>query len=111
MANERYREYARHIYGGPLHARGAEGGSLVNGGAGAATGVPALAFAHLDTAAVVENCLAVARPLAEQAGLDLAADVVAGLPRVVADELTLKQMLLNLITNAIKFARPGDRVT
>jgi signal transduction histidine kinase len=30
---------------------------------------------------------------------------------VIADEVSLKQMLLNLITNAIKFARPGDRVT
>jgi hypothetical protein len=111
MASARYRDYARHIFDGARHALGVVEGILGNGGAGAASGVPALAFAHLDAAAVVENCLAVARPLAEQAGLELAADLGKGLPRVVADELTLKQMLLNLITNAIKFARPGDRVT
>lgn len=111
MANARYREYARHIFDGARHALGVIEGILGNGAAGAASGVPALAFAHLDAAAVVENCLAVARPLAEQAGLTLAADLGPGLPRVIADELTLKQMLLNLITNAIKFARPGDRVT
>lgn len=111
MANARYREYARHIFDGARHALGVIEGILGNGAAGAASGIPALAFAHLDTAVVVENCLAVTRPLAEQAGLVLAADLAAGLPKVVADELTLKQMLLNLITNAIKFARPGDRVT
>jgi signal transduction histidine kinase len=30
---------------------------------------------------------------------------------VIADEVSLKQMLLNLLTNAIKFARPGDSVS
>ncbi len=109
LANARYREYARHIHESARHALGVVDGLL----AGEATkaGVPELAFRDLDPAGVVEKCLAVARPLADEAGLDLVAQVCPRAPRVVADELSLKQMLLNLITNAIKFARPGDRVT
>lgn len=109
IANPRYREYARHIHDSARHALGVVDGLL----AGPATeaGVPELAFRDLDPAGVVENCLAVARPLADEAGLDLIAQVCPRAPRVVADELSLKQMLLNLITNAIKFARPGDKVT
>ena len=52
-----------------------------------------------------------ARPLADQAGLVLGAEFASRLPRIVADELSLRQMLLNLLANAIKFARRGDRVT
>jgi PAS domain S-box-containing protein len=37
-------------------------------------------------------------------------DVPAELPRLRADGLKLKQVLLNLITNAIKFSHPGGRV-
>ena len=44
--------------------------------------------------------------------LDIALDIeaVADLPRLRADALKLKQVLLNLITNAIKFSHPGGRV-
>ncbi len=44
--------------------------------------------------------------------LDIAIDieVPADLPRLRADALKLKQVLLNLITNAIKFSHPGGRV-
>jgi signal transduction histidine kinase len=73
--------------------------------------LPELAFRDLDATAVIDNCIAVALPLAERAGLNLTARCDPGMPRVIADELSLKQMLLNLITNAIKFARAGDRVT
>ena len=52
-----------------------------------------------------------ARPLADQAGLELVSEMGPRTPRIVADEVALKQMLLNLLTNAIKFARRGDRVT
>ena len=73
--------------------------------------LPSLAFADVDPAGVVESCLTVARPLAERAGLELGVELGPRLPRIVADELSLRQMLLNLLANAIKFARRGDRVT
>jgi signal transduction histidine kinase len=108
LGNARYREYARTIFDSARHALGVIDGMLAGDLGG--TGLPDLAFRDLDPAGVIDNCVAVARPLAERAGLDLVADLPPGTPRVIADEVSLKQMLLNLITNAIKFARPGDRV-
>jgi signal transduction histidine kinase len=109
LPNRRYREYARTIYDSACHALSVVDGMLASDAGG--RGLPELAFRDLDPAGVIDNCLAVARPLAERAGLDLAAQFGPGIPRIIADEVSLKQMLLNLITNAIKFARPGDRVT
>jgi signal transduction histidine kinase len=108
MANARYRDYARNIFDSARHALGVVDGML--GGAGRPD-KPEFAFRDLDPAGIVENCLAVVRPLAEQAGLELGGEVAPHVPRIVADEVSLKQMLLNLLTNAIKFARRGDRVT
>ena len=109
LANGRYREYARNIYESARHALSVVDGMLARDPESA--GLPELAFRDLDPADVIGDCLAVARPLAERAGLDLVAHFGPQTPRVIADEVSLKQMLLNLITNAIKFARPGDRVT
>lgn len=109
LANVRYRDYARNIYDCARHALGVVDGMLA--GKSARADLPELAFRDLDPANVIENCMAVAGPLAERAGLDLVAALGLGIPRIVADEVSLKQMLLNLITNAIKFGRRGDRVT
>jgi two-component system, cell cycle sensor histidine kinase PleC len=109
LASARYRGYARDIYEGARHALGVVD-SMLSGEATQSL-VPALAFADIEPAGVVESCLAVVRPLADRAGLELAGSCVPGLPRIVADELSLKQMLLNLLGNAIKFGRRGDRVT
>lgn len=110
MANARYRDYARNIYDSARHALGVVDGMVGNGCGPGRPDVPELAFRDLDPADIVANCLAVAQPLAADAGLELGADVAAGVPRIVADEVSVKQMLLNLLTNAIKFARAGDRV-
>jgi signal transduction histidine kinase len=109
LGTARYRDYARTIYESACHALSVIDGMLAEGPVG--TGLRDLVFRDLDPAGVIDNCLAVARPLAERAGLALVARFGPGTPRVIADEVSLKQMLLNLITNAIKFARPGDRVT
>lgn len=110
IGNVRYQEYARNIYDSARHALGVVDGMLASTPTPA--GLPEFAFTDLDPAVIVRSCMAVAQPLADQAGLELVVDMaLPRAPRIVADEVSLKQMLLNLLTNAIKFARRGDRVT
>jgi signal transduction histidine kinase len=109
MANGRYRDYARSIYDSARHALGVVDGMI--GRAADKADTPEFAFRDLDPGEIVASCLNVARPLAADAGMQLGAEVCPGAPRIVADEVSLKQMLLNLLTNAIKFARAGDEVT
>jgi signal transduction histidine kinase len=105
---DRYRSYARNIHEGARHAMGVVD-SMLKGAADEAA-AQQLTFVDVDPATIVASCVAVARPLAEQAGLALSAEVPQHLPRVVADAVSVRQMLLNLLTNAVKFARRGDRV-
>jgi two-component system, cell cycle sensor histidine kinase PleC len=106
--NPRYRDYAQAIFDGAHHALGVVDAILRGNLAG--SGVPELFFVDLDPTEVVASCLAVARPLADRAGLGLEAVFDSKLPHIIADELSLRQMLLNLIGNAIKFARRGDQI-
>jgi signal transduction histidine kinase len=48
------------------------------------------------------------RARALEIGIDI--DLAPDLPRLRADPLKLKQVLLNLVTNAVKFSQSGDRV-
>ena len=108
IASDRYKSYARNIHESARHAMGVLDGMLKADCE--PPGVPQLTFADIEPARIVESCLLVAQPLAEKAGLTLSAEVPANLPRIVADAVSLRQMLLNLLANAIKFARCGDRV-
>ncbi|MBV9965812.1 MAG: PAS domain S-box protein [Alphaproteobacteria bacterium] len=57
------------------------------------------------------SCIEFIREAAQIAGLQLSVDCEPGLPAVVADERRLKQVLLNLLTNAVKFTGSGGSVT
>ena len=107
LANARYRTYAQDIYqSARMRWRG-----RCHAGRPETAGTRQLSFTASRAGAVVEGCVAVARPLAEGSGARLEVDYAPGLPRVIGDEVSLRQMLLNLLTNAIKFARRGDRVS
>ncbi len=60
---------------------------------------------------VVEEALAGQRPLAAERTVRLEAELGAGDTVVRADRARVLQVLDNLIGNALKFCRPGDRVT
>src|SRR5207302_10943875 len=56
---------------------------------------------------VVEEVLGIARPLAEQRNNALEVDCPQGIGSVRADHMRLRQILLNLLSNACKFAKEG----
>jgi cell cycle sensor histidine kinase DivJ len=63
-----------------------------------------------DVGPLVKSCCDIMRQMAEQRSLSLIMDVAPGIPELPADKRACKQMLLNLISNAIKFTEPGGWV-
>ena len=64
----------------------------------------------ISVAPVTAQVLSIVEPLAAQKNITLESDVAGG-GEVMADAGKLKQMLLNLISNAIKFTPEGGQVT
>ncbi len=65
---------------------------------------------EVDPNALIHSVIRLMTPRAGRAGLNLNAHVDSGLSKVLADETKLKQILINLTANAVKFTRPGGRV-
>jgi cell cycle sensor histidine kinase DivJ len=61
-------------------------------------------------AQVIGNCCDLLALKARDAGLDLSMRLPADLPEILADKRAFKQILINLVSNAIKFTDRGGRV-
>ena len=59
---------------------------------------------------LVQECLEVVRPQAQSRQLDLKTEMDPSIAPVRGDRRLLKQLLLNLLTNAIKYNRSGGQV-
>jgi len=64
----------------------------------------------IDIAGAVANCVRILRPRAEAASVLVIVNVPDELPRLRGEARKIKQILLNLLTNAIKFTPSGGRV-
>ena len=65
---------------------------------------------EFDLEEMMREALALVAPKAETAGCRLEREISQGLPFVFADERALKQSLLNLLANAVKFTPRGGAI-
>lgn len=69
-----------------------------------------LAEEAVEVVGVVESCIRLMRNRIDAAGLTLTQSLPPDLPMLHADELRLKQILLNLLSNAAKFTPAGGHI-
>jgi signal transduction histidine kinase len=65
----------------------------------------------VELTSIVDSCMRLMRDRADQAGIELTANTPPNLPYLRADNRRLKQILLNLMSNAVKFTPAGGQVT
>jgi PAS domain S-box-containing protein len=59
---------------------------------------------------IIGACVSLTKHRADAGGVQLSAEIVEQLPLIIADPTRLKQILLNLISNAIRFTKPEGSV-
>ncbi len=64
-----------------------------------------------DLGSLLSKCRTVLHERASSAGLHIRLEIPAPLPNVIVDSRRMKQVILNLMSNAIKFTMPGGRIT
>ncbi|MEI9888790.1 MAG: ATP-binding protein [Rhizomicrobium sp.] len=112
MGPEAIDQYAE--YGGYIHGSGEHLLSLINDILDLAkieAGRVTLRESEVDLRSLMEDTVRMMDVKAAAGALTLTAQVDRAFPNVFADERALRQMLVNLASNAIKFTPPGGRVT
>jgi signal transduction histidine kinase len=108
LGSARYTEYATDIHDSGSHLL-----SLINDVldfSKAEAGRLDLREELLDLREVVGDCLRLVAPGAREAGLTVTAELPGEAPKVLADARRLKQIALNLLSNALKFTPDGGSV-
>lgn len=67
-----------------------------------------IAYEDYDLRQTIEKAVESARPLADKKGLELASSISPGIEKITGDRRRVEQILLNLISNAIKFTEKGS---
>ena len=75
------------------------------------SGTVELSIQKLDVAKLMDECLSLLAPRAEEAQVSLERNFMTAPPTIKGDARRLKQVFLNLLSNAIKFTPAGGSVT
>jgi len=109
VGSNKYLEYARNIWDSGEHLLGIVNSVLDTSKIEA--GSFKLDEGPCDIADIVEAAMRIVEERAQRGGLTLERDVAPGLLPIMADERVCRQILLNLLGNAVKFTPSGGTVT
>ncbi len=108
IGNERYREYLRDI-----HTSGGHLISLINDLLDLSkieAGRLELTIAHVSVNDLTQQCVAIMQPQATRERIIIRTSLPPDLPQVLADARSVRQIVLNLLSNSIKFTGAGGQV-
>lgn len=108
IGDDRYLRYARDIHASARHAL-----DVIERLLGEKTSPSPsreFSFTEVDLAILIANLASSFELLARERDVSIGIDIPAELPRVVADATSLRQIVLNLLANALKFTPGGGHV-
>ena len=108
LANERYKGYVNDIHASSGHLL-----SLINDLLDLSkveAGKLELDFTSVNLSEIIPQCIALMQAEAGREKIVIRTSVALKLPPVVADQRSMRQIILNLVSNAIKFTDPGGQV-
>jgi signal transduction histidine kinase/PAS domain-containing protein len=108
IGNERYRQYIK-----DLHAAVAHLSSMVDDRFDLSKldgGDIDLTFTKVNLNEVVQQCVGMMQPQANRARIIIRSALTSGLPLVKADERALREIMVNLLSNSIRFTGPGGQI-
>ncbi|HEY9080682.1 ATP-binding protein [Magnetovibrio sp.] len=108
LGHEKYREYSADIHTSATHLLTLISDILDVSKVEA--GKMDLSDGRIHLQELAESCHKLLNHRAKQNGITLLTDVADGLPDLLADQVRVKQIVLNLLTNAIKFTPKGGRI-
>jgi signal transduction histidine kinase len=76
----------------------------------AESGHQKLELSQFDISSLLENTLNIVKTFADKKDVDLSLEIEQGLSTITADQVKFKQILLNLLSNSIKFSPEGKEV-
>ncbi len=106
---ERYKDYAESVHSSGKHLL-----DLINDVLDLSkieAGKIELIEEETDISTLLSKCRTVLHERASSAGLHIRLEIPAPLPTVIVDGRRIKQVILNLMSNSIKFTVPGGRIT
>jgi signal transduction histidine kinase len=108
IGSDRYRDYLKDIHAAAMHVV-----SLLNDLLDLSkveNGQLDLSFGNVSLNDLTQQCVGIMQPQASRGRIIIRTSLTPGMPQVVADERSLRQIVLNLLSNSIKFTGPGGQV-